>query len=178
MTLTLLRHGDVDEKYHGCYNGHNKITLSQQGVAQSKKISFALQHKNFDAIYCSDLPRATQTLQQLNLSQKVVYTKLLREKSWGRHEGMTFDNIISTEEFKYENFLQWINALDGEEYSFYIRRIELFFLRYLPLLKKKNILIVTHAGVIRVLLSLLNNLTLEEAFSIEIKCATFIDVKI
>lgn len=176
MKITLIRHGSVDEAFKNCYNGHNNISLSLEGKAQSKELAKKLEGKAFDATFCSDLTRAKETLLFFKDLTNVTFTKLLREKSWGRHEGMKFDDIIASEDFEYENFEQWINALDGEDYAFYIKRIKMFFLDLLPLLEFENILIVTHAGVIRVLMSIINKLSLEEAFSINFPCGAYVEL--
>ena len=73
----------------------------------------------------------------------------------------------SEEGVQYVDFLQWINALDGEPYDAYIERIAAFFTRELPLTPYNNVLVVTHAGVIRVLMHLLRKISLEEAFSVD-----------
>jgi alpha-ribazole phosphatase/probable phosphoglycerate mutase len=168
MKLTLVRHAEVDERYHGCYNGHNEITLSKKGELQAKELCKLLDFLKFDAVFCSDTLRAKQTLKYSLHVENANFTDRLREKSWGKHEGMKFDEIIAQNEIKYENFLQWIKALDGEDYETYIKRIEKFFLDYLPSLNKEHILVVTHAGVIRVFLSIIHKLSLEDAFSIKV----------
>ena len=80
---------------------------------------------------------------------------------------MSFDAIVEEEALKYEGFLQWITALDGEPYDAYISRIEAFFTRELPQQTYEKVLVVTHAGVIRVLMHLLQNISLEAAFSVD-----------
>jgi len=174
MKLTLIRHTSVDENFKNCYNGHNNIGLSAKGKEEAKKLAHHFQNKKFDAIFCSDLARAKETLSYFE-QKDITFTKLLREKSWGRHEGMKFEEILKSEDFEYENFLQWIDALDGEDYALYIKRVKIFFLDYLPLLQKQNILIMTHAGVIRVLYSIVQKLSLEEAFSINFGCGCFVE---
>ena len=165
MLITLVRHAEVNEAYHKRYNGHIDISLSSKGEIEAKYLANALKNKNYDAVFCSDLKRCKETLNAFSLSIKPVYTQALREKSWGRHEGKSFDEIIRTETFNYENFEQWIHALDGEDYNHYIQRVEGFFKGFLPANSYENVLVVTHAGVIRVLMHLLENISLEEAFS-------------
>ncbi len=172
MTITLVRHGEVEAAYQRCYNGHNDIALSPKGVAEAQRLGNYFQNSAFDAIYCSDLKRCRQTLTPIIQNSKfsiqnLNYTPKLREKSWGRHEGKSFDTIVSEEGLKYVDFLQWINALDGEPYDLYIERIAAFFTRELPLTPYNNLLVVTHAGVIRVLMHLLQKISLEEAFSVD-----------
>jgi len=178
MTITLLRHGEVEAAYHRCYNGHNDISLSPKGIAEAARLGRYFQNHDFDALYCSDLKRCRQTLSpiiqnsKLNI-QNLNYTPKLREKSWGRHEGKSFDAIVKEENLEYVDFLQWINALDGEPYDAYIERIAAFFTRELPLTPYNNVLVVTHAGVIRVLMHLLQKISLEEAFSVDFPCSAY-----
>jgi len=174
MKITLVRHAEVDEAYHKCYNGHIDIGLSAKGKEQAQQLGKDFEDKEFSAVFCSDLKRCKQTLEHFELDIKPVYTSALREKSWGRHEGMTFDEIIANEDFGYEDFEQWINALDGEEYSEYIKRIEGFFTGFLPANPYDNVLVITHAGVIRVLMHILQNITLEEAFCKNFAYANYI----
>ncbi|MEA1892970.1 MAG: histidine phosphatase family protein [Campylobacterota bacterium] len=164
MKITLLRHAEVEERYIGCYNGHIDIGLSPKGYSDAKKLKQVLNRSDFDAIFCSDLIRAKETLKQFIDSDDAVYTPSLREKSWGEHEGLNFDEIIAKDEIKYINFQQWIDDLGGETMSEFISRVEEFFFSYLPSLKKENILIVTHSGVIKTFISIVENIPLEKAF--------------
>jgi len=180
MTITLVRHGEVDEAYHRCYNGHNDIALSKKGKEEAKRLARLLKGQTFDAIYSSDLRRCRETTQQIistlytsthshihTSTPSPIYTPALREKSWGRHEGMTFDAITQEEGLVYTDFLQWINTLDGEPYDSYIARIRTFFTETLLQTPYDDVLVVTHAGVIRVLMHLLQEISLEAAFSID-----------
>jgi broad specificity phosphatase PhoE len=174
MKITLIRHAEVEERYKGCYNGHIDISLSSNGHIQAQKLAQKFQHEKFDAIFCSDLKRAKQTLKHFSQhKENVVYTDKLREKSWGKHEGMSFDEIISHGEIEYKNFLQWIKALDGESFDTFRKKIEKFFLTYLPMQNKNNILIVTHAGVIKTLTSILEGTTLEDSFNSKLDYAQY-----
>jgi broad specificity phosphatase PhoE len=177
MTLTLVRHSEVIEKYQGCYNGHLDISLSQKGLEDAKKLGKKLQEQHFDIIYCSDLLRAKETLNALELnSTNIIYTPDLREKSWGEHEGMSFEEITQTG-LKYENFQQWINALDGEPTKNYIQRIAKF-LQNLKQTQDKNILIITHSGVIKTMLHITQEISLEEAFTTQVEYSQTINLKI
>lgn len=168
MQITLVRHAEIEERYHRCYNGAIDIDLSEKGVMQSKELAKYLDTQSYDAVFCSDLIRAKKTLEHSIHTKDAIYTSLLREKSWGKHEGLGFDAIIAQGEIEYLDFMQWIQALDGEPYSEYIQRIKDFFFEYLPSQNKQNVLIITHAGVIRVLIALVQELSLEDAFCISV----------
>jgi len=177
MTLTLVRHAEVIEPYQGKYNGHIDIGLSQRGYAQVKILKEQLSSIQFDKIYCSDLQRTKETLATLELTQEIIFTPRLREKSWGRHEGKSFEEI-EAEGLKYENFLQWINALDGEDMQKYIERIDNYFKETILKQNAQNILIVTHSGVIKTLLHLTQNISLEEAFSTALSYSSCIKLEL
>ena len=173
MKITLVRHAQVQEFYIGKYNGHIDIGLSEHGKLQAQELAEKLQDEEFDKIYCSDLIRARETLKAFKLSGEVIFSDRLREKSWGVHEGKSFDEIVD-EGIEYKNFGQWISALDGEEIASYTRSLTEYFYNIILKDKSKNILIVTHSGTIKTLISLIDNISLEQAFSRELPYSSFI----
>ncbi|MBA1438347.1 MAG: histidine phosphatase family protein [Epsilonproteobacteria bacterium] len=175
MKLTLIRHGEVTHPYQGRYNGHNNIPLSPRGLQDAKIVGKRLAKYHFDAIYCSDLPRAKQTLQALDLHHPTIFTEQLREKSWGEHEGMSFEQIEASG-IKYTTFLEWIEQLGGERIEDFQARVANFFYNYLPQQNHQSVLIVTHAGVIKTLLALQKNLTLEESFALKLEYGEMINL--
>lgn len=174
MKITLIRHAEVEEQYIGCFNGHIDIELSKQGKKEAKNLANTFYNDEFDAVFSSDLKRAKQTLSYFKHSKDAIYTKKLREKSLGEHEGKKFEELG----IKYENFGQFINSLDGERFDDFVSRIKEFFYDYLPTLQKENILIITHAGVIRTLLCFYENITIEKAFAIDIPYGSITKIKI
>ena len=173
MKITLVRHSEVIKEYQGKYNGHIDISLSDKGRSDAKELANKLQNIKFDKIYCSDLLRAKETLEAFEYTITPIYTKDLREKSWGQHEGKSFEEIQS-EGIEYKNFEQWISALDGEEFITYKERLQNYF--YKTILKQdcENILVITHSGVIKTILSIVKNITLEEAFSSNLDYSSYI----
>ena len=176
MTLTLVRHAEVVEEFQGKYNGHLDISLSCKGKEDAIKLGETLKEKHFDLIYCSDLLRAKETLSLCKRAEKQIFTSKLREKSWGKHEGMSFEAIEKTG-IKYENFTQWIDALDGEKKEPYIARIKNFF-ETLKQKKETNLLIVTHSGVIKTLLHITQGISLEEAFTTQLEYTQSLELEL
>ena len=174
MRVTLVRHGEVDEKYLGKYNGHNDIALSKKGKEQAKELAQHFASTLFDRVYCSDLRRARETLQPFKQRKGAIYTKELREKSWGRHEGLSFDEICRLENLKYKSFGQWVDALDGERQDAYIQRIETFFKKEIFSKDDKDILLITHAGVIRTFIAMVKSISFEKSFEFKIPYASYI----
>jgi alpha-ribazole phosphatase/probable phosphoglycerate mutase len=173
MILTFLRHAQVEKEYIGKYNGHIDIPISQYGREQSKELAKKLSKIKFDKIYCSDLLRAKQTLEIINPTQEAIYSKELREKSWGEDEGKSYDEICIKKKIEYINFEQWISKLDGETIKNYKKRIENYFDNVILKNDCQNILIVTHSGVIKTFISLKYNHTMEDAFKINIPYASY-----
>ena len=176
MRVTLIRHGAVEERYAGCYNGHLDIALSTSGREQALRLAAHFANASFDAVYCSDLKRARQTLEPFALTAEPRFTPSLREKSWGRHEGKRFEEIVAEEGLVYESFRQWIAALDGEAPEAYIERVRHFFTEFLPKEPHRNVLVVTHAGVVRTLMHLLNAIPLEAAFATPFPCGACVEL--
>jgi len=174
MKLTLIRHAEVEEKYIGKYNGHNDIGLSEKGKMQAQKLAKYFENEIFDKVYCSDLKRARETLKPFVQSKSALYTDSLREKSWGRHEGLSFDEIVTAEKIQYENFEQWISALDGEEQEAYNKRVQTFFQKQIFDSDAENILVVTHGGVMRTFFSMVKKISFEESYIFELPYASYL----
>jgi len=167
MKIYFIRHSEVIRRYQNCYNGHIDIPLSQKGKADAKEVAKKLQNIHFDKAFCSDLLRCRQSIEAFELSCEIIYTDRLREKSWGVHEGKSFDELVAMG-LRYTTFQNWIEQLGGEPLESYKSRLEEYF--YTVLLKQQanNILVVTHAGVIKMLISIVHGLTLDETFAISL----------
>ncbi|MDO8609119.1 MAG: histidine phosphatase family protein [bacterium] len=116
---------------------------------------------HFDAIYSSDLLRAKETAEIAKLERKIVLTttQALRERCFGRLEGkhwMTFDGEL-------RKLWKKLGKLTDEERKLHnlkeVENNEQIINRCIPFLKKlafayvgKTLLIVSHGGVMRVLL--------------------------
>jgi len=172
VKITLIRHGEVAVPYIGKYNGHNDIGLSQKGKQEAQLLAERFTCKAFDLVYCSDLRRAKETLAPFVQAKDAIYTEKLREKSWGEHEGLGYEEIVA-QGIEYKNFRQWVTALGGEAYQTYIQRVKHFFFEELAAKKADTVLIVTHGGVIRVLMALVQNISLEDTFCVALPYGSY-----
>jgi alpha-ribazole phosphatase len=181
MLITLIRHAEVQKIYQERYIGHTDVELSSDGLRDSIHFSDYFiqnnQQTNYDAIYCSDLIRCKKTLapflKKLKTDISPCYTAILREKSWGRHEGLNYKEICQQENTLYQNFDQWLSILDGENNLDFIQRINDFKEKLIKT-ELNNVLIMTHGGVIHTFIYLLTQLTYEQSFYIKIPYTSFV----
>jgi len=163
MICMLARHGKDDESVRGGWSQHS---LSEEGMKQARELAGRLQaQKNsysLSRIYSSDLVRAAQTARIVGDRLGLAVTLLpdFREVNNGLLAGMK--NDLAEDRFPglYWNQLAWEQTYpEGESPKAFYERIADAWERFSCELVsgKENVLLVTHGGVIQVILSLINN---------------------
>src|SRR5690348_1464914 len=93
--LYLIRHGEVEARYHRVFGGRIDMDLSPLGEEQAEHLSTYLERVPFDAIYASPMKRVQQTLRRLaqmqNKSPQIMQE--LREVDFGSWTGRGWDEI-------------------------------------------------------------------------------------
>ncbi len=171
FTIYLLRHGAVDVA-DGTYYGILDYPLSDSGKEESYIAANYLKNEIIDEIWCSPLTRTKQTADIIceKLVKSYKINELLIEKSFGIFEGMTFKQILST--YPEESQL-WLNdwygyeMTGGESASGLYKRCTKVVNQLMN--DKKNILIISHQGVLRYLLAELLQLDKENMWRFSIK---------
>ena len=146
MKITIVRHGETNENVGMIIQGHSFGSLNKNGKEQVRKVAERFRDEEFDAVFSSDLERARDSVSVIMQyhDNEVVYSPILREKSYGEFEGKPRRSI-------YEHMDK--EALDpvsfrpagGESYQD-LRDRAAEFLKQLESSGKKNVLIVTHGG--------------------------------
>lgn len=94
--VIAVRHGETDWNVGARIQGQLDIGLNATGRWQAERLAEALADEDLDAIYTSDLSRAAATAAALAGRGRVVGTDVgLRERAFGRFEGLTFDEIAA-----------------------------------------------------------------------------------
>ena len=96
----FVRHGETDWNIEQRMQGHIDLALNAKGQAQAIAASLHLSGLQAAALYSSDLLRARQTASPIARALKLPMMLLpaLRERHFGRCEGMTFTEIAATHE--------------------------------------------------------------------------------
>ena len=142
--LYIVRHGQTDWNLDGQIQGQNDIPLNNTGRAQASGIADKLSRFNLEYIVSSDLSRAAETAQIIGnkLDIRVEYDSRLREYNFGVLTGMTRKRLDP----------QSIEAFFTNPTYFKAEPFEDAFARVHEFMESvdynKNILVVTHGGVI------------------------------
>jgi len=154
--LLLMRHAEVDLKWRGKFLGASDPALSEQGLDQARWWRRELAAVYMDRIVSSSQKRAMQTAQIIADGQSCPLEAVpaLREVNLGLWEGLPPSQ--AREQFPEEFALRGHDLAgfpppQGESLSDLARRV-LPVWRELCQAEEKRLLLVAHAGVLRVIL--------------------------
>jgi alpha-ribazole phosphatase/probable phosphoglycerate mutase len=156
VQLMLIRHGVTDWNEQRKYIGSTDLGLSPKGKEQAKATSGRLQNESVDAIFSSKTKRALETAQIIAQNHPLEINALssLNEVDFGKWEGMTFNEI----EKKWPSFLpRWLKneeglPPEGESMGLFRKRVESGVEKILARNIEGNIIVVAHAGTIKLFL--------------------------
>ena len=156
MNLYVVRHGEtiwnVDKKVQGVTD----IPLTDKGRSEAEDLQDLISTLNIDVVISSPLDRARETAKILVDSKLPINTDdRIKERDWGMNEGAIIDTIDTWDcwDVILNTKVQNIECIQDFMYrvSNFIEDIKI---RY----KDKNVLVVTHSAVIRVIHYLLGTI--------------------
>ncbi len=163
MKLTLVRHAQTDwNKIKKLQGGLTDNLLDEVGLSQAIRTSQKLKENYFDIIVTSPMLRAKQTANEINKNHKknIIEDKRITERLYGKLEGSDYN--------KYKENMRKIHNDDSYE-LFEIERVEdlqkrvkEFWDEFFKEHFGKNVLIVSHSGTLKVLLSFILDKSLKE----------------
>lgn len=86
-TVYLFRHGEVEEKYEGCYRGTIDCELSEEGIAMSLRTARFLQQKRIQRLITTGMKRTDIVARELVGIPHSIVTDM-REMHLGEWEGV------------------------------------------------------------------------------------------
>jgi broad specificity phosphatase PhoE len=137
-TILLTRHGETDWNRDARFQGHADPLLNEVGREQARRLAQTLNGEPLDALYASDLRRASQTaaIVGAELGLEVALDAGLREIDVGSWQGLTREEIGDR---------PW----DGETYDHHRERV----LEALRQIEERHpggrVLVVSHGGSLR-----------------------------
>lgn len=156
--LILIRHGETDINKKQLYCGWNESGLNDRGIKEAERLKDVLAGEKIDSIYSSDLRRSLHTAEIINSvhSVSIITSYGLRELNFGQWQDISFEEIRSLypEEYKEwtENWLSY-RIPGGESMIDFYDRVTKTADEIIEASKNSKILIVTHSGPIRCILS-------------------------
>jgi len=176
IELHIVRHGkDEEDKMGGWSDNH----LTREGIAEIEMLKNKLDD-DYDVFISSDLNRARESSNILNemLKMSVIYDEGFRETNNGLLKNLT------KKEFgvKYPGLYYSLLKMDekypnGESPNMFYERVKTAFEQLLCTYHNKKILLVTHGGVITVILSLVNGYKYSNMLKITPPTGTMIIIK-
>lgn len=195
-TLYLIRHGETEGSEIQRYKGSIDIPLSDNGKKQMEQLAKYLSGtsvnrgedtKEFNprrssclrfsgpdisAVYCSDLSRAIKSAEKIAepYSLNPIIVPALRERNFGEWEGMSFDEI--RRKYPYE-FDSWagnplrFSPISGESTTEVKERTMKALDDIIAAHNGQSIALISHGGVIRIILCQILGIPLENIFRIE-----------
>lgn len=146
MVVWLVRHGATEWNEQGRYQGWTDIPLSRKGRRQVRSLRRRIGRPTFDGVWSSDLSRTVQTATILGSTPTTDVR--LRELNFGALEGRSWDQLdVGVQEALLE--FNRFAAPDGESMPDLRRRVTSFLDDLVP----GRHLVVSHAGVIRIVLA-------------------------
>ena len=164
MEIYLIRHTTPDIQKGICY-GQSDINLVSNYDNEIHAVKEKIKGVCFDVVYSSPLKRCTSLAKSIH--ETFYKDNRLKELNFGDWELMPWDSIPRAESLSWmEDFVN-VSTPHGESYVELQNRVVDFF-KDVQNSSYDTIGIVTHAGVIRALLSYVRNIALKDSFSIEV----------
>jgi alpha-ribazole phosphatase len=164
--VLFIRHAETGMAGRFC--GHSDPDLNAQGQAQLAELAHVLSTETIARVYSSDLRRAQSTAQAIAASKNVPLTlsPALREIHFGAWEGLSWEEVAQMDP---EYASEWVDgyphvpAPAGESFRNFEARV-LGEVNDLIERDAGSIAVVTHAGVLRLILRHLYGCSEEEAW--------------
>ena len=158
-TIYLVRHGETIWNRQKLIQGHTDSRLTEEGERQAEELGKKFRNIVFAAAFSSDLIRAKRTAELITLEKKLAVqtTAALRERYFGWYEGVSWAGrgikirklLKQIMDLTFKKFLN-VSLVPDEEtdeslMGRFITNIREIAVGY----RDKNVLVVSHGGVMR-----------------------------
>ncbi|MCI5064188.1 histidine phosphatase family protein [bacterium] len=163
MKLSLVRHGQTVENSSNIIQGQQPGELSPLGILQAERFASHFTSLAPDSLYCSDLKRARDSLTPFlrERSDTVVYTPLIRERSFGVLEGKEGQHYLNALQQAQQSRIEF-RPPGGENFEDLSERTRKFLDGIIAEHLGQHVLVLSHGGTLRAMIAHLTETSLEE----------------
>lgn len=167
--LYLTRHGQTQWNIEGRMQGSKDSPLTELGINQAILLGKWLKDTHIDVVYTSSSERAHHTSKLIigDREIRIIPMDELKEMNFGLWEGMTFEVIEEQYGELFNSFWNTPHLLEdfhGESFKDFRVRVVGAINKIIADNEGKDILVVAHAVVIKMLMSHFENTPLEKLF--------------
>jgi len=164
MEIYLIRHTTPEIEKGICY-GQTDLDVAATFEEESEVVLKQVLFDQNSIVYSSPLKRCTKLAHKF--TKNITVDNRLMELNFGDWELLKWDNLPREKSDIWMNDFVNQPTPNGEAYIDLANRANLFFNEVIASTSKK-IIITTHAGVIRAILSKINNIHLKDSFDIDV----------
>lgn len=167
--IYIIRHGRVKNAGREIFNGTMDIELNKDGKIEAEKLSNFFEDKDINVIFASPLKRCIYTAERIKekIKAKIVVDERIREKNFGIFQGCSWEEIkkkFPEESKQYIKDFFHFRIPEGES-SFDVRRRLSPFVEEIKNIRK-NIVVVSHGTINRIIVGEIFNLPSDFLISI------------
>lgn len=149
MLIYAIRHGQTDINLEDRINGLNDHDLNEEGIRQAVRAREEIEEIELDEIICSPLLRTRHTADIVNANDlPISYDERIQERDAGI---FTCEDICNLDEAKWWSIDDVEEYIDAETVRNMMGRIYEFLDETKIKYNGKNLLLVTHGGVMKVI---------------------------
>lgn len=165
--LYIVRHGETNSNIRQACLGHTDVPLNEKGMEQVRHLAKKLIDVEFNSVYVSPLTRAVDTAAPLKKKAAMIMSYGLIERDYGEWDGMTFNEIEEKYPDAYREWRKnWIDFVlpGGESAAQHQERVNEIMNKIVSENDGNRVLIVTHLGTARHIISYLLGLSTEQSW--------------
>ncbi|MCQ4725060.1 histidine phosphatase family protein [Anaerotignum faecicola] len=160
VKLYLIRHGETEWNKAKRFQGWTDIELSQEGRRQASLLGERFKKIDIDEIYSSPLKRAVETARPIAdiKGLEIKTNENFKEINFGEWEGMTAKEISTKYGKSFDEFIKYPEngTFPGDiSFAHVTERIKIGLRDVLDGKDDKNIAIVSHGGIVRLIIKYL-----------------------
>lgn len=148
MKLYVVRHGETNENISKIMQGNLNTSLNEKGIKQAQNLIAKVKYHNINLIISSPLKRAYDTAKIIANGKRIITDDRLKSRNHGEFQGMDRNDINLKD---YWNIKKNIKYKKAESVKDLYNRIDSLLKDIKKYYPDKNVLLITHSGITRIL---------------------------